>query len=92
MRYWFIKHWPVEVNVADRKYRRRHWVGRSREVLEAQYSDCGMGVVTVGLGIGEKSKSEFIVLGSRYGKEGSDWRSSGWVFVRRTYNGKVGGP
>ena len=35
MSYWFQKHLLVEVNVADREYRQRNWVGRLRKRQEA---------------------------------------------------------
>ena len=77
MRYWFRKNRLAEVDVVDHKYRQRHQVGRSREVQEAQDSDCGAGVVTIGLRIGEQSESEFVILGYRDGEEVGDWQSGG---------------
>ena len=48
--YWFGKHYISKVDVADRKYGPRNWVGRSREGCKSQGADCGAGVVAVGLG------------------------------------------
>ena len=89
MRYWSRKHNLAEVDVSDRKYGRRNWVGHLREGREARYADCGAGVVAVGLGRGEQLELEFIILGSRDGEEGGDWRSDGWELVQRPCNGWI---
>ena len=68
VRYRFQKHSLAEVDGADGKYRRRHWVGCSCEGQEARDADCGVGVVVVGLGTGEKAEPEFVIIGSCNGE------------------------
>ena len=89
MRYWFRKHCLAEVDVFKGKYGRQHRVRRLREVRKARDTDCVAGVVAVELGTRDQLESEFIILGSRDGKEGGDWRSARWVLVRRPFYGRV---
>ena len=77
MRYWFQKHRLAEVDATKLKYGQRHRVIRSREGQEDGDSECGTGVVPVGLRTGEQADSKFIVLGSRDGEEGGDQKISG---------------
>ena len=72
MIYWFRKHRISDVDVTGRKYGQQHQVGWLREGQEARDTDCGAGVVAVGMGIGEQAESEFIVIGYHNDKEGSD--------------------
>ena len=90
VRYWSRKTRHSKVNVANRKYGQRHRVGRSREGQEARDADCGTGYVEVGLELGYQLESEFIIFGSRDGKEGSDHQSAEWRLVWRPCDGRVG--
>ena len=56
VRYRFRKYCLAEVDVSDLKYRRRHWVGHSREGQVSQDTVCGTGIVAVGMGTGEQAE------------------------------------